>query len=97
MKKIEICVKNILERPHKSEIKMEPTPRLVQGNNNNMDEAELNRIKHGYETAKADSEELMILLEAVLKKVKMLRNVLKKEEEKISKKAFEISVRRFSR
>ena len=68
MKKIEICVKNILERPHKSEIKMATTPTQVQDVNNEMDETELNKSKHGYETAKADSEELMILLEAVLKK-----------------------------
>ena len=77
---------------------MATTPMQIgQDVNNKMDQTELNKMKQGYETAKADSEELMILLEAVLKKVKMLRNVLKKEEEKISKKAFEISVRRFSR
>ena len=51
-----------------------------------MVQKELDKMKQGYKTAKADTEEIMILLEAVLKKVKMLRNELKKDEEKISRK-----------
>ena len=44
---------------------------IGQDVNNKMDQKELDKMKQGYKTAKADTEETMILLEAISKKVKM--------------------------
>ena len=54
--------------------------------NNDKTEKEMDKIKHGYDAARADIENILILLEAALKKVKFLRNQLKEEGEQVSRK-----------
>ena len=80
--KLSFGLKNIMAKRSASEI--EEIEEVEVTFVSETSEAKRTKIKHAYDVARSEIEEILILLNTTTKKVKMLRSELKKEREMVS-------------